>query len=432
MEIKITKLPKSKVGIFCFFTPEETQPFLNKALEEISKTIKVNGFRPTKIPQKLLFNKVPQEEINRKTTELVLQKKYLQFIAEYQIKALDDPEIISCAIFPDHHLEFTIEVSVFPSFQLPNYREIAKSLSPQRQRDFKIKEEEINEVLKWLQHSRAKLEKVNRPPVKNDVLLIDFEIKENGVLLENGKATNFLFETGKGNFLPGFEDELLKINAGEETNFSLTVPENWWQENLRGKTLNINCSLKEVQEKTLPLLNDEFARTLGDFTDFLMLKKSIEEGLTLEKVEKEKQRFRLLILDKILEQIEMEIPEVLKKWEIEKMLEELKLNLNKMQLSLEQYLRQIKKTENELLIDFQELANKRVKSALVLKQIAEIEQIKVPIEEIQLETESFLNRLMLNNPQIQNNLQHLDRKEIEEYTKNCLRTEKVLQLLENI
>lgn len=181
----------------------------------------------------------------------------------------------------------------------------------------------------------------------------------------------------------------------------------------------------ETKKEEIPELNDEFAKTLGNFQSLEDLKQNIKEGLLIEKQNKAKEQWRLEVLDKIGQQMEGDIPDILFETEKQKMLEELKIRLNEIQLPYEEYLKQIKHTEEELLKDFQPLAEKRVKMALILKEIADKEKIEVMPEEIDQKIEEILKQLP--DPDIKNKF---NLEELKTFALGILRNDKVFELLE--
>jgi len=288
-----------------------------------------------------------------------------------------------------------------------------------------IEKKEIGDALLWLQNSRSVLEKVERPAEKEDIVTIDYQIKEKGDLIKNGEDKNYSFILGKGHFIPGVEENLIEMKAGENKIFNITVPKSWVQKDLQNKKLSVKISLKEIKKKKLPLLNDKFAQELGKFKNLEELKKNIQKGLKIEKETKEKERWRLAVLDKIITDTKADIPEILIHTEIEKMMEELKSQLEKIQLTFEKYLEQIKKTEEELKKDFQELAKKRVFSSLVLREIGLLEKIEVSEDKIKEKVNEILQQIP--DPKIK---EKINLEDLKEFALGIVRNEKVFQILE--
>lgn len=424
MKIKINSLPKSKIEMIVSLDKQDLLPFKEIALKDLNKDIKIDGYRVGKAPLSIAENHFSPLKIYEKTASLAIEKFYPQIIKEKKIQAIGYPSINITKIIPDQEVEFKAEISTIPNLDLPDYKKIAKDAQVKRL-NIKVEKKEIDDALLWLQTSRSVLEKVEHPAEKEDVVTIDYQIKENENLIKNGEDKNYAFVLGKGHFIPGFEENLIGMKSGENKTFNITVPKSWIQKDLQGKKLSVEISLKEVKKKKMPDLNDKFAQELGKFKNLEELKKNIVKGLKMEKEAKEKERWRLAVLDKIIAETKTNIPEILIYPEIEKMIEELKSQLEKIQLTFEKYLEQIKKPEEELKKDLHELAEKRVFSALVLRKIGLLEKIEVSESEVKEKTNEILQQIP--DPKVKEKVNPDD---LKEFALGIIRNEKVFQVLE--
>jgi len=288
-----------------------------------------------------------------------------------------------------------------------------------QRRDVSVSAAEIDSALRWLQGSRATYAQVLRPARKGDAVEIDFELSSGGKEVENGSIKNHELILGEGGYLPGFEDQLIGMSAGEEKKFSLPTP--------RGK-LDCHVKVKAVKDRKLPELNDDFSRSLGKFENLESLKTSIREGLAEEKELKERERIRILMLTKIDERTQFDLPESAIREEIKIMLSELKGALAGMGLSFETYLQQIKKTAEELEAAFRPEAERRVRYALILRQIAREAQIEPTDEEVKEAADKFLRQF--SSPEKAE--QAVDPDSLARYTRNVLRNEKTFEFIEKI
>jgi trigger factor len=424
MKIKINFLPKSKIEIIVNLDKKDLLPFKDIALKDLNKDLKVNGYRVGKAPLSIAENHFSPLKIYEKAASLAIEKFYPQIIKEKEIQAIGYPSINITKIIPNQDVEFKAEISIIPNLNLPDYKKIAKDMQAKKL-NVVVEKKEIDDALLWLQNSRSVLEKVERPAEKEDIVTIDYQIKEKRSLIKNGEDKNYSFILGKGHFIPGFEENLIKMKAGENKIFNITVPKSWVQKDLQGKKLSVEISLKEIKKKKLSPLNDKFAQELGKFKNLEELKKNIQKGLGIEKEAKEKERWRLAVLDKIITDTKADIPEILIHTEIEKMMEELKSQLEKIQLTFEKYLEQIKKTEEKLRKDFQELAKKRVFSSLVLREIGLLEKIEVSENEIKEKTNEILQQIP--DPKVK---EKINPEDLKEFALGIVRNEKVFQILE--
>ena len=289
-----------------------------------------------------------------------------------------------------------------------------------------IEEQEIKKALEYLQKSRAKIITVNRPAKKGDRVEVDFEIRQGSVKTENGTSKNHPLILGEARFLPGFEEEIEGMTGGEEKEFALKAPTDWPDRRIASKNLDFKVKMNLVQQRDLPVIDDEFAKSLGNFKSLSEVKKSIKQGLLQEKEIKEKERIRIELIEKIAQDSKMEIPNILIEQELEKMLIGLKASIESMSLDFEKYLKEIKKTADELKKDWQKQAKKRVEIALCLQEIAERENIKVSDEEVK----ERINQDLKHHPDTKEVEKNIDLAALKEYTKGVLRNKKVFEFLE--
>jgi trigger factor len=234
---------------------------------------------------------------------------------------------------------------------------------------------------------------VERGASEGDLVNVNFKTFSNGQELSESQADNYPLVLGKGHFLEGFEKELMGLKANEEKNFSVTAPADYWEENLRGKKLDFQVKVNEVSERKLPLIDDGFAKTLGQFDSLNTLKKSIEEGIKGEKEKAESERLRVLILKNISDQVKLDVPESLIEGELNAMLHDLRHQCEDHGLSFEDYLKQLKKTEEEMRSDLRSGASSKAKADLILRAISKEQKINANEEEINVAVAELLHSM---------------------------------------
>ena len=429
MEIK--KLPKSQIEILFEVSAEEFQKFIEKAIFELGKDIEIEGFRKGKVPKEILEKEIPRDKIFNKAIEMAVRENYFKAILENKIEPISKPEI---EILPSKEgLTFKAIFSVLSEIKLPDYKKIA---SQSKRKEIFVSEKEIDDALNWLQRSRAKFIFENRPAKKGDFVEIEFQSPQ----VEQGLKRKDNFILGEGHFVSGFEENLEGMIPGQEKDFSLGFPENYFQKNLAGNLIDFKVKMVSVQKMELPEINDQFAKSLGRFENLENLKKSISQGIKIEKENHESQRIRGEILEKILRKMEGDIPEVLIETEKKRMLEDLKNFVSeRLKIKFEDYLAKIQKTEKELSDSFSNEAEKKVKSVLILREISKREKIEVSEEEIQGAINEFLKNYPIEKTKglaRQNfggqNLGGLDLDQLKSYYEEVIRNEKVLKMLENL
>ncbi|MDD3487218.1 MAG: trigger factor [Candidatus Moranbacteria bacterium] len=424
MDIK--KLPKSQVELKFTVPSDEFDRFLENAAAEISKDLKIDGFRPGKAPFDVVEKKAGSEKILAHGAEKAIKKTYVDAILKGHIEVIGEPKINISKIAKGNDFEFTATVAVMPKIELPNYRSIAKSI--ERKNPEKAGEKEIEKELETLQKSRAKLVTVARGARKGDRVEIDFDVFVDGKIIDGGSAKNHPLTIGENYFIPGFEDNLVGMGEKDKKEFDLAFPKDYHQKDLSGKPARFKVKMKIVQEKELPKINDDFAKSLGDFENFEALKKSLSEGINLEQEKKESEKWRTETIEKIAGESKIELPDILIDQELEKMLGEMEQNIASMGMDLETYLGNIKKSKDELVEGWKDTAEKRVRAALVLREIAAGEEIKAPAEEVEQE----INKAMAYYKTIPDMEKNIDMEKLYNYIQGIILNEKVFQFLEKL
>ena len=423
MKTSIKKLLKSQIEILFEVAPEEFQNSIERTIFDLGKDLEVEGFRKGQAPKEILIQNIGKEKILFSAVQLAVKENYLKEITSQKFEAISQPEIeILSEIDFGKKLTFKAVFATFPEIKLADYRKIAADI---KRKEILVEEKEIDNALSWLQKSRAKFIFENRPAKKGDFVEIDFRSSQ----IEAGLKKKDNFILGQGHFVPGFEENLEGMMPGQEKEFSLRFPENYSQKDLAGNLVDFKVKMNSVQKMVPPEINDEFAKSLGKFENLTELKKNISEGIKIEKENHESQRIRGEILGKINKETRMEIPEVLVETEKKRMLEDLKrLVSEKLKISLEQYLSQIKKTEKELLESFRPEAEKKIKYALILREISKREKISASEEEIKMAVNEFLK----NYPDTEKVKKELDPGQLKSYYEEAIRNEKTLQFLEKL
>lgn len=424
MQINIAKLPKSQIQIQIELLPQEWESNLDKAAAELSKNLNIQGFRPGKAPRGLVEEKIGSQKIYEEAAQMAIRETYVKIIMEKNLEILGQPKIEILKLAIGNPLVFKATAAIMPEIKIGPYRKISQEI---KNKKVSVDEKEIEDALKWLQNSRAKLITVKRPAENGDRVEIDFKAKIAGVPIEDGESKNHPFILGDGKFISGFEDQLAGMKENEEKLFSVIAPKDWRQKNLAGKKIDFEVKMKLVQERQLPELDDDFAKSLGNFNDIVSLGKSMEEGLFKEKEIKEKERWRVEAIEKIASESSVEVPEILIEKEKDKIFQELKSSLENMGLDFKHYLEHLKKTEEDLRKDWQSQAERRVKIALALRKIAEEEKIEASPEEI----ENKANEILKQYPDIDKAKKQIDPGYLKEYAESIVKNEKVFELLES-
>lgn len=436
MNLSMKRLPHSALEIAVTFPHDAVQKELSKAAEDISASLDIPGFRKGHVPYEKVKEKVGEFAVYERAAELLIRKRYAEVLdraAEEEQKSgrtfepVGSPEITITKLAPGSDLEFTITLGVMPEMKLPDYQSITRRVL-QEKKEEDVSEKEIDDAVQWLRESRASYVTVSQPAEKGSAVEIDFETFVDGVRLEQGDSKAHPLVLGEGKFILGFEDELVGMKAGETKEFSLTAPKDYAEKNLADKKLDFKVTMKLVQRRELPEFSDEFARGLGNFASAEDARRSILEGLGMEKKKKEQDRIRVKIIDTIAETVHIDVPHVLLDAEKKKMLEELRQGIERMGLKWDQYLINIKKTEDDLKKGWDTDAIRRVKIALALRAIADMEHI-VPTDE---EVEQEANKIVLQSGVSEQDIKKIDKESLKHYAYGMVRNEKVFAFLETV
>jgi trigger factor len=424
MEIK--KLPKSQIEFSITVSAAEFEKFINTAAEDLSKDLKIDGFRPGKAPRNVVEQKVGAEKVLAHGAERAIKKTYVDAVTKNKLDTIGEPKITITKIAVGNDLEYKATAAVIPEIKLSNYRRDVRSIKKPKLE--KVTKQQIEKELETLQKSRAKLVTVARAAKKDDRVEIDFEVFAGGKVIEGGSAKNHPLTIGENYFIPGFEDQLVGMKEKEEKEFKLDFPKDYHQKKLAGKPARFKVKMNLVQKKELPEIDDTFAKGLGKFENLAAFKKNLSEGIELEQKHKSDEKWRAQAIEKIAVESQIELPDVLVDQELEKMMAEFEQNIAAMGLQLETYLENIKKSKSEITKGWKESAEKRVRAALVLKEIAKAEEIKVPSDEVEEE----MNKVLAYYKSVGNIDKNVDMERLYAYAKGILSNEKVFELLESL
>lgn len=421
MKVESKNLPKSQLELTVTLSPDEVVPYFDAVCQEFSRQNPIKGFRPGFAPQDAVIREFGREKIESAAFNLAVKEKLGEVLAEKKINLVGEAKVGKILPQASGGLEFTAVFSVMPQIKLGDWKKIKVPLE-----EVKVEDEEVSRFLEDIRKSRAENIAVARPAQKCDRVEIDFSIKKDGALVENGESKQHPLVLGEGHFMAGFENELIGLKEGEAKSFSLTAPADYHNRELAGKILEFEVKMNLVQERKLPEFSDEFVKTLGRFGSVADFKNNILSGLKEEKEIKAKEKRRAQMVEELVKDIGVELPEELVELEFSKMSAELAESLARMNLTPENYLNHLNKTPEDLKRDWRPLAEKRVKVSLALREIAQKENIQVT----ETETEERLGEIMRAAPPLAPG-QNLDLTALRGYVKNVVRNEKVFELLES-
>lgn len=423
MDFKLEKLPKSKISLTISIDAEELNKYLDKAIAEITKHVDVKGFRPGKAPKHLVVDHVGQNKINDEILNTAIEGSYSKVIIDNDIDVVAHPKIEVLKFVPGQELEYKAEVSVSPEIKLPDYKAIAQKSGKEDRQEVKVEEKELKDALDWIVNSRAQYTKAERPAQKGNLAVVSYELRNDGVKVEGGDQKEQPIILGEGKMVQGFEDQIIGMKTGEEKEFSLDMPKDFRNTQIAGKKVDFKVAVNDILQRDLPKLDDEFAKSLGQFENLAALEKNIKDGMMNEKEQAEKERFRIALVSKIAKDSGMDVPDIMIESELDKMIHELRHDIEHQGMEFEKYLEHIKKTHEDLLKEFRDKAVERVKIALVMREIGKVEKIDVSAEELAAKEIEVLEKMGGQS-------QNIDPERLHGYTENVITNEKVFELLD--
>jgi trigger factor len=425
--VTIEKLPHSQLKITIVVAKKAFDSFMDKAAKDLAGKVKVDGFRKGKVPKALLEQQIGAEQLLYEGADKAVRKTYVDAILDNKIEAIGEPKIVIKKIAKGDDFEYEATVAVMPELTLGEWEADVKKINEKYAgKSIKVKEEEIKRELDYLAKQRAKIITVNRAAQKDDQVKVDFEVLRNNVLIENGSAKDHELVIGEARFIPGFEEQLIGLEAGQEKDFELEFPKEYHQKDLAGQKAVFHVKMKLVQERQVPEINDDFAASIGKFKNLVELKKNIEEGIEHEAKHKQEDEQKREIIDTIVNIASIDLPEVLLEMEVQRIMEELEHEVSHMGLDKQAYLQHLNTTEDALKKQWKEKeAPARVKAALILKQLAKLKKLEPSSSDIEMR----MNKQLQYFKTIQDADEKLDMERFYEAIKGSMRNEMVLEYL---
>jgi trigger factor len=406
------KQEKNKITYTFTVDKKEFDDFYETTLTELSKQVKVDGFRENHVPKDIAEKHIDPSAVLYEAAEKCIRHYWLDTAQKEDIQAIDQPRIELIKVAKGDELQFTVEYETLPEIKLPEYAKIAKTVKSD---EVKVEEQEYKNALNWLLQSRAKIAQKEGKSKKGDLIEITYHAKD----IEDDKEKKDRFVLGKGHYIKGLEDGLIGLEKGEEKKIDVPHPQE------KDKTITLDVKVESVQTMDTPKLDDEFAKSVG-FKDQKELEKNIKDGLTQEKEMAEKQRKRTEVLEKIAKETKVDLPECLVERENNGLLENLKNRVTQeLRISFDDYLKEVKKTEEEIKEEFKKIAEQRVVQLLVLAQIEKQEDIKVSEKEIK----DKINELASQYPDKEQALKEMESSNAKFYVEDELKREKIFNIL---
>lgn len=382
----ITKLPKSLVELKFVVSMDEAKPFLDQAAIDLQTGKPLQGFRPGKAPYEEVKKAFGEMRILETALERIVRAKYVHAILEAGVDTIGSPAISVEQLVPGQDIKFTVTAPVMPTvLTLTPYD---KPLVTKKVRA--VADSEVDTAVEELRKMRRTEAVVDRAATKDDLVMLDLEIKKDGVVVEGGTAKNYRVYLNEPHYIPGFAEQLVGVKKGDTKSFDLAFPKDHYQKMLAGNTVTFGVVINDVYELKLPELDDAFAKSLGLDT-LTALRELLKTNLTKEAEQKADESSEIELLEKLVEGSKFsEVPELLVNEEVRRMVTELQHAAEHQGMKFEDYVSQLKKSLDEIKLDMVPQAIKRVQTAVLIKEVSKKENIEVDEKEIDTELDRIL------------------------------------------
>lgn len=358
---------------------ERVAEALDKAFNKVVKKANVPGFRKGKVPRAIFESRFGVESLYQDAIDILLPEAYGEAVEQADIFPVDRPEVDIEQFAKGQSFKFKAKVTVRPEVTLGQYKGLEVPVAKAE-----VSDDELNAELKRLQERHAELSVIEEGAAESgDIAVIDFDGYVDGEQFEGGQAERHSLELGSNSFIPGFEDQVVGMSTGDFKDVEVTFPETYHAENLAGKAATFKVKLHEIKRKTLPALDDEFAKDVSEFETLDEYKADLKKQLEDRKQEEAKSSRESAVVDLASENAELEIPEAMVHSEVNNMMRDFDNRLRQQGMNLEMFTSFSGQTVEDLRAQMKGDAEKRVRNNLVLDAIAKAEGIEVSDEEFE-------------------------------------------------
>ena len=378
MSLQVEKLEKNMAKLTIEVSVEDLDKAMQNAYQKAKGRITIPGFRKGKAPRKMIEQMYGKGVFLEDAANALIPQEYSKALSECELEIVSQPQIDVTQLEPGKPFIFTAEVAVKPEVALGEYKgvEVPKT-------EVVVTDEEVDAEIKKEQEKNSRTITVeDRAAVSGDTLTIDFEGFVDGVAFDGGKGTDYALTLGSNTFIPGFEDQLVGAQSGAHVEVNVTFPEEYQAKELAGKAAVFQCDVKKIEAKELPELDDEFAQDVSEFDTFAEYKENVKKDITSRKEAEALRAKEDAVIDKIIENAEMDIPDPMVDTQSRQMMDDYARRLQSQGLSMQQYFQFTGLTAEKMMEDMKPQAIKRIETRLVLEAIAKAENIEITDEKV--------------------------------------------------
>ena len=364
---------------------DQFQTALDKAYRKVKNTIYIPGFRKGKAPRKIVEGMYGANVFYEDAINLIFPEIWEQATTESELKVVGSPSVSDLNVDENGNLVLTIECGLYPVATLGQYKGIEAPKA-----NVTVTDEEVDEDIKQLASRNSSISTVERAAKDGDTVIIDFDGYMDGVAFDGGKGENYTLRLGSGTFIPGFEDQVVGMAAGDEKDVEVTFPADYGTQELAGKPATFKVKVHEVKETLVPELDDEFAKDVSETAETLEdLKKERREKLEKDKADEAEHNFKNEVVKKAMDNLEVVIPDAMVEAQLDDMMNQYAMNMQSSGFTLEQYAQMMGTTIQGLREQSREGAVQQIRNTLLLEKVAEEENIQVTDEELEEEYQTM-------------------------------------------
>ena len=388
MNVKSTEKENGVAKIVVEIEKQEFDAALTKAYNKCKKDIMVPGFRKGKAPRKVIEGMYGATVFYEDAVNEIFPEVYAKAVIEQKIQAVGAPSVADMDV-TDNGVVLTIQTELYPEVTLGDYKGIEVP-----QAAVAVTDEDVEAEVDRMAQRNSRIETVERPIQDGDTVVLDFEGFDNGIAFEGGKAENYSLKIGSHQFVPGFEEALIGLSAGDEKDIDVTFPENYTPE-LAGKPVVFKCKIHEVKETVMPEKDDEFAKDVSEFDTMDALREDIRANLLKERQEAAARQFENAAVEKAAANMTCEIPACMIDEQVDKHLDQFAYQLQMSGMTMEDYAKMIGGDMNGLRASMRPMAEITVRSNILLSAVVEAEKIEVSDEEVEEEIKKIAEQYQM-------------------------------------
>ena len=371
---------------------EKWQKAIDKAYDKVSKKVKIDGFRPGKAPKDIFLKKYGKENLLVEAADSCMQDAYMDILKDNEgLEIVAQPKVEIKGV-SDEKLELMFTLILKPEVKLGKYTGLGV-----KKEEAKVTKKEIEESIDHMRSHYAENVTKDGKVANGDIAIIDFEGFKDGVAFAGGKAENYSLTIGSNSFIPGFEEQIIGMEKGEEKELNLTFPEDYHAEELKGAPVVFKVKVNEIKEVKVPELDKDFFEDLGmeGIDSKEALEKQVEENIKTRKESELENKYLDELLEAAAKNTEVDIPDAMIEEEIDRMLKQYEENLNMQGITLEQFYKFTNSDEKALRDQMKEEASKRVKFRLMLEEIAKAEKFDMSDKDAEKEAEELASKYQM-------------------------------------